>query len=106
MNNLDIFYSKEVTYSSIIDELSKADNRINKDLIKELENIEKEIDVFSDFYNAEKEQYDESGSLTNPVWKNTSMYSEGELEEHEILFVWLNNCDMNENEDPHTNYKY
>ena len=106
MNNLDIIPPKEVTYSSIIDELVKTDNPINKDLIKELENIEIEMDAFSDFYKAEKEQYDESGSLMNPVGKNTSMYSEGELEGHEIIFVCLYNCDMNENEDPHTNYKY
>ena len=33
------------------------------------------MDAFSDFYNAEKEQYDESGSLMNPVGKNTSIYS-------------------------------
>ena len=106
MDNLDIFFPNQESYASTIDELSKTDNPVNKELIKELENIEIEMDAFNDFYNAEKGQYDESGSLMNPIGKNTSMYSENELEGHEILFVCLYNCDMNENEDPHTNYKY
>ena len=34
------------------------------------------------------------------------MYAENEFEGHELLFVCLYNCDMNENEDPHTNRKF
>ena len=37
---------------------------------------------------------------------NTSMYAQGLLDSHEILFVCLYNCDMNENEDANTNWKY
>ena len=90
-----------------MEEIERLQNETkNKKLVKELENIEIEMDAFSDFYNAEKEQYDNSGSLINPTGKNTSMYAEGFLEGHEILFVCLYNCDMNPNEDPCTNYKY
>lgn len=64
------------------------------------------MDAFSDFYNAEKEEYDNSGTLINPTGKNTSMYSQGILEGQKILFVCLYNCEMNENEDPCTNHKY
>ena len=106
MPYLDIVPLKDDKFEAIIEELSKTDNPINKELIKELENIEIEMDAFSDFYNAEKEQFDDSGALMNPTGKNTSMYAEGFLEGHEILFVCLYNCDMNPNEDPHTNYKY
>jgi len=106
MENLDILAPNQDVYTEIIDELVNTDNPINKELIKELDNIEIEMDAFSDFYNAEKEQYDSSGTLINPIGKNTSMYSENELEGHELLFVCLYNCDMNENEDPHTNHKY
>lgn len=52
-------------------QLSKTENPINKELVKELENIEIEMDAFSDFYNAEKDQYDDSGSLINPTGKYT-----------------------------------
>lgn len=106
MPYLDIIFPKQDKFSEIIDELVKTDNPVNKDLIKELEKIDIEMDAFSDFYNAEQEQYDDSGSLINPTGKNTSMYSKGYLEGHEILFVCLYNYDMNENEDPNTNYKY
>ena len=93
--------------SGRVEEIERLQNETNnKKLVKELENIEIEMDAFSDFYNAEKEQYDNSGSLINPTGKNTSMYAEGFLEGHEILFVCLYNCDMNPNEDPCTNYKY
>ena len=93
--------------SGRVEEIERLQNETNnKKLVKELENIEIEMDAFSDFYNAEKEQYDNSGSLINPTGKNTSMYAEGFLEGHEILFVCLYNCDMNQNEDPCTNYKY
>ena len=106
MPYLDIIPTKPEEFDSIVEELSKTGNPVNKELVKELENIEIEMDAFSDFYNAEKEQYDNSGSLINPTGKNTSMYAEGFLEGHEILFVCLYNCDMNPNEDPCTNYKY
>ena len=106
MPYLNISCPQQDEFSIMIDLLVKTDNPVNKDLIKELENIDIEMDAFSDFYNAEKEQYDDSGSLINPTGKNTSMYSQGQLEGHEILFVCLYNCDMNENEDPNTNYKY
>ena len=106
MPYLDILLLKPDKFESIIEELTKDQNPINKELIEELENLEIEMDAFSDFYNAEKEQYDDSGSLINPTGKNTSMYSQGFLEGHQILFVCLYNCDMNPNEDPHTNYKY
>ena len=55
---------------------------------------------------AEKEQYEDSGSLMNPTGMNASMYAQGLLDGHEILFVCLYNCDMNENEDPNTNWEY
>ena len=106
MPYLDIIPTKPGEFDAIVEELSKTGNPVNKELVKELENIEIEMDAFSDFYNAEKEQYDNSGSLINPTGKNTSMYAEGFLEGHEILFVCLYNCDMNPNEDPCTNYNY
>jgi hypothetical protein len=106
MPYLDIKPIKPEAFDLVLEELLKTDNPINKDLIKELENIEIEMDAFSDFYNAEKEQYDSSGSLINPIGKNTSMYSKGFLEGHEILFVCLYNCDMNPNEDKCTDHKY
>ena len=106
MPYLDIKPIKPEAFDLVLEELLKTDNPINKDLIKELENIEIEIDAFSDFYNAEKEQYDNSGSLMNPIGKNKSMYSKGFLEGHEILFVCLYNCDMNPNEDKCTDHKY
>ena len=55
-----------------MEELSKTGNPINKELVKELENIEIKMDAFSDFYKTEKEQYDNSSSLINPIGKNTS----------------------------------
>lgn len=64
------------------------------------------MDAFSDFFNSEKEQCDDNCSFINPIGKNTSLYSEKELEGHELLFVFLYNCDMNEKEDENTNYKY
>ena len=106
MPYLDIMYLKPQVFETIVEELAKDNNPVNKELIKELENIEIEMDAFSDFYNAEKEQYDDSGSLINPTGMNTSMYAQGLLDGHEILFVCLYNCDMNENEDPNTNWEY
>ena len=106
MPNLDIIPTSLEKFEKILEDLSKTEDPVNKELVKELENIEIEMDAFSDFYNAEKEQYDNSGSLINPTGKNTSMYAEGFLEGHEILFVCLYNCDMNPNEDPCTNYRY
>ena len=92
--------------SDIIDELLKTDKPINKDLIEEIKNIEIEMDAFSDIYNPESEEYDESGKILNPTGSNKSMFAEGILEGHKILFVCLYNCDMNPNEDPNTNYIY
>ena len=106
MPYLNISSPKQEEFAAIIDELAKANSPVNKDLVKELENIDIEMDAFSDFYNAEKEQYDDSGALINPTGKNTSMYAENSLEGHEILFVCLYNCDMNPNEDKNTDYKY
>jgi hypothetical protein len=93
-------------YAEIIYKLIETDNPINKELIKELENIDKEMYAFSDFYISEKEQGDDNCSFINPIGKNTSLYSEKELEGHELLFVCLYNFDMNEKEDENTNYKY
>ena len=106
IENLDILTPDENKYEKIIDELVNNSNRVYKDLIKKLEDIEIEMDAFSYFYNAEKEQYDDSGSLINPIGNNTSIYTKGFLEGHEILFVCLYNYDMNPNEDPNTNYEY
>ena len=105
MQHLNIAFILE-QFDSIFEKLIKTDNPINKELISELENIEIEMDAFSDFYNAEKEQYDNYDSLINPIEKNTSMYSKEFLEGDEILFVCLYNCDMNPNEDKHTDHKY
>ena len=55
MENLDFLAHNQDVYTEIIDELVNIDNPINKELIKELDNIEIELDEFSDFYNAEKE---------------------------------------------------
>jgi len=71
MPYLDILPLKSDKFEAIIEELSKTENPINKELVKELENIEIEMDAFSDFYNAEKDQYDDSGSLINPTGKYT-----------------------------------
>ena len=95
MPYLDIMYLKPQILETIVDEIAKDNNPVNKELIKELENIEIEMDSFSDFYNSEKEQYDDSGSLINPTGMNTSMYAQGLLDGHEILFVCLYNCYMN-----------
>ena len=106
MQSLNIIQPTQEEFSEIIDKLIKTDNPLNKELVKELENTDIEMDAFSDFYNAEKEQYDDSGSIINPIGKNTSIYSKGLLKEHEILFVCLYNYDMNDKEDPNTNFKY
>ena len=56
MPYLDIMYLKPQILETIVEELAKDNNPVNKELIKELENIEIEMDAFSDFYYAEKEQ--------------------------------------------------
>ena len=38
------------------------------------------MDAFSDFYNDEKEEYEDSGTIINPTSVNSSIYSEGLLE--------------------------
>ena len=63
MKYLDIFEPNQEKYAEIIYKLTKTDNPINKELIKELENIDIEMDAFSDFYNSEKEQCDDIAHL-------------------------------------------
>ena len=54
MPYLDIMYLKHQILETIVEELAKDNNPVNKELIKELENIEIEMDAFSDFYNCRK----------------------------------------------------
>ena len=75
MKHLNIPFPDEQIFETIIDELIKNSNLVYKDLINEFEDIEIEMDAFSDFYNAEKEQYDDSGSLINPIGTNTDRKS-------------------------------
>ena len=49
------------------------------------------MNAFSDFYNPEKNQYDESGSFLNTIGVNSSLFTEALLEGQEILFVCLFN---------------
>jgi hypothetical protein len=92
--------------SDIIDDLLQTESPINKDLIEEMKSIDIEMDAFSDIYNPEGEEYDNLGNIINPTGKNKSMFAEGLLEGHKLLFVCLYNCDMNPNEDRNVDYKY
>ena len=64
------------------------------------------MNAFSDFYNPEKNQYDESGSFLNTIGVNSSLYTEALLEGQEILFACLFNHEMNPDEDECTDWKY